>query len=138
MRIGALILSLGLCSAEATGSFRPLDFDKILPGNTVSDLLVLATQLFHDVQDAYLGDEHLLVRIANKLVDLIGGIYILNYQQGRAKRSFALLEDLRYLADLMHRTNVEFGNLQMDVSLQQVIFIKGLFLQIEQFLAQQL
>lgn len=112
-------------------NFRPLDFDLKLPVNNMANLLRISTKLFHNINHLDLNLTVSLEQIISHLVDLIGVIYLYNYQ---ASEQQAKQEDLGYLLDLVYDANLAFYNLQQDANLAQNQFIINLFLQVEQLL----
>lgn len=136
MRIYHLAILLFFVNYSLFAShIRPLNFDQTLPINCIANLLQPATQLFYvieysTIQD--LEDHQILTKIINRLLDLIGAIYLFNYQTNQqSKICYIKPADLLYLANLIHDINFAFNKLVFDLNSDQIKFISNLFLQIE-------
>ena len=128
MRISILVLFL-LCPIQLNGELRALSFDQILPGNAVSDLLKIAAEVYGS-----LGEDVSLDDLSKKLLDFIGGIYVLKYQKKIGMQANFLHDDLNYLADLFFDIQNKFRVKYSALKSEQALFINNLFLQIQIFL----
>jgi hypothetical protein len=112
-------------------TLRPLNFDIIMPTNNMDNLLRIATQLFYDINTLDSGSKANLNQITNRLISLIGAIYLCRYQ---AQEHPIRQEDLYYLLDLITETNLVFCNLPQQSNLDQNQFVFNLFAQVKRLL----
>lgn len=131
MRASRLILIGCLHLANLSGSFRPLEFNPILPANQTSSLLEQTAQLFSMVRSLKLGDAADLLRaISTQLLDVIGSIYLIkSCLRPSTQDGLIHLEDLIYLADLIDGLALEFDQSPI-VDSEEVWFIRQLFRQV--------
>ena len=117
-----------LMNTLVTGALQPLSFDQDLSGYSVEPLFKITANLFHVLKDADLLQETVQLDIANRLIDLIGGLYILRHHQ---QRIHFLHEDLEYLANLIHDLKLNFNNKTQSLASGYIHYITCLFIQLE-------
>jgi hypothetical protein len=110
---------------------RPLDFDRILPNNHMGHLLKITVQIYHDLPDLELQNAFKLEAVINKLIDLIGAIYIFRFHESGLQ---IWQQDLIYLLDLIYTMRLRFIDLRSNNDNDKVIFADQLFLQVENLL----